>query len=104
MFQSLRKSFIKNVTEDKTIKFFFSKATSDKDRQKTFTMWNNHKNINIPFQDTFSDVKIEKVFGNHATKQGQPGSYVSYFQKNGLLFSLLFSVFAVFFLFCLRKI
>ena len=81
MFQSLRKSFIKNVTEDKTIKFFFSRATSDKDRQKTFTMWNNHKNIKIPFQDTFSDVKIEKVFGNQATKQGQPGSYVSYFQK-----------------------
>ena len=81
MFQSLRKSFIKNVAEDKTIKFFFSKATSDKERQKTSTTWNNHKNIKIPFQDTFSDVKIEKVFGNHATKQGQPGSYVSYFQK-----------------------
>tara|TARA_X000000950_G_scaffold168073_1_gene205180 strand:- start:412 stop:1371 length:960 start_codon:yes stop_codon:yes gene_type:complete len=81
MFQSLRKSFIKNVTEDKTIKFFFSSATSDKERQKTSTRWNNHENIKIPFQDTFSDVKIEKVFGNHATKQGQPGSYVSYFQK-----------------------
>ena len=81
MFQSLRKSFIKNVTEDKTIKFFFSTATSDKERKKTSTTWNNHKNIKIPFQDTFSDVKIEKVFGNHATKQGQPGSYVPYFQK-----------------------
>ena len=23
-------------------------------------MWNNHKNIKIPFQDTFSDIKIEK--------------------------------------------
>ena len=81
MFQGLRKSFIKNVTEDKTIKFFFSRSTSDKERQKTSITWNNHENIKIPFQDTFSDVKIEKVFGNHATKQGQPGSYVSYFQK-----------------------
>ena len=81
MFQSLRNSFIKNVAEYKTIKFFFSRATSDKERQKIFTTWSNHKNIIIPFQTTFSDVRIEKVFGNHATKQGQPGSYVSYFQK-----------------------
>ena len=81
MFQVLRESFIKNVTQDKTIKSFFSKNTSKKDRQKILASWVNHKNIKVPFQDTFSDIMIEKVFGNHATKQGVPGSYVSYFQR-----------------------
>jgi len=81
MFQVLRKSFLKNVTEDKTIKTFFSRGTSKKERKKIFTSWINHKNIRTPFQDTFSDTMIEKVFGNHATKQGEPGSYVSYFQR-----------------------
>ena len=57
------------------------RGVSKKDRQKIFASWVNHKNIKVPFQDTFSDIMIEKVFGNHATKQGVPGSYVSYFQR-----------------------
>lgn len=81
MFQVLRKPFIKNVTEKKTIKTFFSTSTSEQIRNKTSASWINHKHIKIPFQDTFNDTMIEKMFGDHATKQGKAGSYVSYFQK-----------------------
>ena len=81
MFQVLRKSFLENVTENKKIETFFSTNTSKEIRKKIITSWINHKHINIPFQNTFSDIMIEKVFGDHATKQGEIGSYVSYFRK-----------------------
>ena len=81
MFRILRKSFLRNITENKTIQTFFSTNTSEKIREKISASWINHKHINIPFQETFNDVMIEKVFGDHATKQGETGSYVSYFQK-----------------------
>ena len=81
MFQVLRKSFLKNITENQIIETFFSTNTSKETRKKILFSWDNHKHIKVPFSDAFSDVMIEKVFGDHATKQGERGSYASYFQK-----------------------
>ena len=88
MFQGLRRSFLENITDVKVIKAFFNDAMLLEERMRIASLWINHKNINIPFYETFSDDMIENVFGNHATKQGVSGSYVQYFQ-NKIMMALL---------------
>ena len=81
MFHLFRDSFIKNITNQKTIDRFFNYMTSNKDRKAIIERWKKNDRIKIPFQDTFNDEMIEKVFSDQATKQATPGTYVQYFQK-----------------------
>ncbi len=81
MFQLFRDSFIKNITDHKTINAFFNFTTDNVGRMIIIENWKKHDRIKIPFQDTFNDEMIEKVFSDQATKQAASGTYVQYFQK-----------------------
>ena len=81
MFQNLRDSFIKLVSDKKEVVSFFDLETSDTRRSIILEKWKHHDNISTPFQNVFNDKNINKVFSDEATKHGSPGSYIGYMQK-----------------------
>ena len=81
MFQNLRESFLRNVSEVDELDAFFDTQTTIQNRNKIIKKWINHKNIYTPFRDVFNDQAIEKVFSDQATKHGERGSYGKYMQK-----------------------
>ena len=87
MFQNLRDSFIKLVSDKKEVASFFDLETNDTHRSNILEKWLHHDNISIPFQNVFNDKNINKVFSDEATKHGSPGSYINY-MKNKILGSI----------------
>ena len=81
MFQELRESFINNISSENEINEFFDVNTTSDKRTVIQNNWQNNENIYKPFEDVFNDISIEKIFGNEATKHGQPGSYINYMKK-----------------------
>ena len=81
MFQDLRKSFIKHISSENEIELFFDVNTPLDKRIIIQNKWRRNKKMNKPFKEVFNDKSIEKVFGNEATKHGEPGSYVNYMNK-----------------------
>ena len=81
MFQKLRESFTVNVAKSKTINKFFKPSIKNDEREVILLSWKNHKNVDIPFNATFSDEMIEAVFSDQATKQGEAGTYIQYFKN-----------------------
>jgi len=81
MFQELRDSFIKLVSNKKEVISFFDLETSDTRRSNILEKWLHHDKISTPFRKVFNDKNINKVFSDEATKHGSPGSYISYMQK-----------------------
>lgn len=81
MFQSLRNVFYERVANINMVKMFFDHGLPMEKRIKTLRSWERHANIREPFEHVFNDRSIEKVFSDNATKQGEKGTYVSYFFK-----------------------
>ena len=81
MFQDLRKSFINNISGEYELNKFFDVETTSNQRRIIQTNWLNHDNIYKPFEDVFNDISIAKIFGDKATKHGDPGSYINYMKK-----------------------
>ena len=61
MFQNLRDSFIKLVSDKKEVASFFDLETIDTRRSNILEKWLNHDNISTPFQNVFNDKNINKV-------------------------------------------
>ncbi len=78
MFYDLRKGFIDYIASESEIIQFFDVNSSNDQRQSVVNNWINNKHLYKPFEDVFNDLSINKIFGDQATKHGQPGSYVNY--------------------------
>tara|TARA_B100001109_G_C18836359_1_gene462136 strand:- start:696 stop:1655 length:960 start_codon:yes stop_codon:yes gene_type:complete len=78
MFSDLRKGFIDYITSESEINHFFDANSSNDQRLSILDNWMKNKHIKKPFQDVFNDLSINKIFGDQATKHGQPGSYINY--------------------------
>ena len=78
MFSDLRKGYIDYVASESEIDHFFDANSSNDQRLSMKNNWINNKNLYKPFEEVFNDLSINKIFGDQATKHGEPGSYVSY--------------------------
>ena len=78
MFQDLRDAFINYISSKNELDQFFDANTSVEKRNTIQSNWQANENIDKPFEDVFNDLSINNIFGDEATKHGQPGSYVNY--------------------------
>ena len=78
MFSDLRKGYIDYVASESEIDHFFDANSSNDQRLSMKNNWINNKNLYKPFEEVFNDLSINKIFGDQATKHGEPGSYVNY--------------------------
>ena len=78
MFQDLREAFIKYISSKNEMNQFFDVNTTVEKRGAIQSNWQSNEDIEKPFEEVFNDISINNIFGDEATKHGQPGSYVNY--------------------------
>ena len=78
MFQDLREAFIKYISSKNEVNQFFDVNTTVEKRGAIQSNWQSNEDIEKPFEEVFNDISINNIFGDVATKHGQPGSYVNY--------------------------
>tara|TARA_B100000029_G_scaffold120644_1_gene114006 strand:- start:66 stop:1025 length:960 start_codon:yes stop_codon:yes gene_type:complete len=78
MFQDLREAFIKYISSKNEVNQFFDVNTTVEKRGAIQSNWQSNEDIEKPFEEVFNDISINNIFGDEATKHGQPGSYVNY--------------------------